>query len=104
MPLNISAPGILSAMKRLKISYKKTLNYPKACEKKEKPLCKRSQNIRSWGCRLDESGFSQSMPRTHGYAKIGERCFGTHDWGAKGLLFFSKPKSNASSVLRIIQH
>lgn len=24
------------------------------------------------------------MPRTHGYSKIGERCFGTHDWGAKG--------------------
>lgn len=24
------------------------------------------------------------MPRTHGYAKKGERCFGKHDWGAKG--------------------
>jgi len=24
------------------------------------------------------------MPRTHGYAKKGNRCFGTHDWGAKG--------------------
>lgn len=24
------------------------------------------------------------MPRTHGYSKIGERCFGTHDWGARG--------------------
>ena len=24
------------------------------------------------------------MPRTHGYAKKGRRCFGTHDWGAKG--------------------
>ena len=24
------------------------------------------------------------MPRTHGYSKIGERCFGIHDWGAKG--------------------
>jgi transposase len=24
------------------------------------------------------------MPRTHGYAPKGERCFGTHDWGAKG--------------------
>jgi transposase len=24
------------------------------------------------------------MPRTHGYAKKGCRCFGTHDWGAKG--------------------
>jgi len=24
------------------------------------------------------------MPRTHGYAPKGERCYGTHDWGAKG--------------------
>ena len=24
------------------------------------------------------------MPRTHGYSKIGQRCFGKHDWGAKG--------------------
>ena len=24
------------------------------------------------------------MPRTHGYAPIGKRCFGKHDWGAKG--------------------
>ena len=32
---------------------------------------------------IDESGFVHDMPRTHGDAKIGERCFGTHDWGAK---------------------
>lgn len=24
------------------------------------------------------------MPRTHGYAQRGKRCYGTHDWGAKG--------------------
>ena len=24
------------------------------------------------------------MPRTHGYAPIGQRCYGKHDWGAKG--------------------
>jgi transposase len=24
------------------------------------------------------------MPRTHGYALKGQRCFGVHDWGAKG--------------------
>ena len=33
---------------------------------------------------LDESGFAKDMPRTHGYSKRGERCFGTHDWHAKG--------------------
>ena len=24
------------------------------------------------------------MPRTHGYSKKGHRCYGPHDWGAKG--------------------
>lgn len=24
------------------------------------------------------------MPRTHGYSTQGKRCYGTHDWGAKG--------------------
>lgn len=24
------------------------------------------------------------MPRSHGYSLKGERCFGSHDWGAKG--------------------
>lgn len=24
------------------------------------------------------------MPRTHGYALKGQRCYGTHDWGARG--------------------
>ena len=24
------------------------------------------------------------MPRTHGYSKQGNRCYGIHDWGAKG--------------------
>jgi transposase len=35
-------------------------------------------------CYLDESGHALSMPRTHGYSHRGTRCFGTHDWGAKG--------------------
>ena len=26
------------------------------------------------------------MPRTHGYAKKGARCFGVHNWGAKGRM------------------
>ena len=24
------------------------------------------------------------MPRTHGYSNKGDRCYGIHDWGAKG--------------------
>ena len=26
------------------------------------------------------------MPRTHGCAPVGERCFGQHDWNAKGRI------------------
>ena len=33
---------------------------------------------------LDESGFAHDMPRTHGYALKGQRCYAKHDWGAKG--------------------
>lgn len=33
---------------------------------------------------IDESGFAHDMPRTHGYSLQGQRCYGTHDWGAKG--------------------
>lgn len=32
---------------------------------------------------IDESGFSEDMPRIFGYAPKGARCFGTHDWQAK---------------------
>jgi transposase len=33
---------------------------------------------------IDESGFAHDMPRTHGYAPKGQRCYGKHDWGARG--------------------
>ena len=33
---------------------------------------------------LDESGFAKDMPRTHGYCFRGMRCYGKHDWHAKG--------------------
>ena len=33
---------------------------------------------------IDESGFAVDMPRTHGYSGIGDRCYGTHNWNAKG--------------------
>jgi transposase len=35
---------------------------------------------------LDESGFAQDAPRTHGYAPAGQRCHGTHDWHAPGRI------------------
>ena len=33
---------------------------------------------------IDESGFAQDMPRTHGYSLRGERCYGSRDWHARG--------------------
>ena len=33
---------------------------------------------------IDESGFAHDMPRRYGYAPVGKRCFGKHDWHAKG--------------------
>ena len=33
---------------------------------------------------IDESGFANHMPRTHGYSKKGMRCYGVHDWHSKG--------------------
>jgi transposase len=33
---------------------------------------------------VDESGFAHDMPRLYGYSLKGKRCYGKHDWGAKG--------------------
>ncbi len=33
---------------------------------------------------IDESGFAYDMPRTHGYCAKGQRCYGMHNWHAKG--------------------
>ena len=35
---------------------------------------------------LDESGFVVDMPRCYGYSMRGDRCFGQHDWQAKGRI------------------
>ena len=35
---------------------------------------------------LDESGFAQDMPRTHGYAQRGKRCYDEHNWQCKGRI------------------
>ena len=32
---------------------------------------------------IDESGFALDMPRTHGYARVGDRCYGTHKWNLR---------------------
>lgn len=35
---------------------------------------------------LDESGFAQDSPRTHGYSQKGKRCYGEKDWHSRGRL------------------
>ena len=35
---------------------------------------------------IDESGFAHDTPRIYGYAPVGERCSGIHDWQAKGRI------------------
>ena len=35
---------------------------------------------------IDESGFAQDSPRTHGYAPQGSPCFGHHRWQIKGRI------------------
>ena len=33
---------------------------------------------------IDESGFASDMPRRYGYSKVGNRCYGAHNWNARG--------------------
>lgn len=66
---------------------KKSLKHPKACPEKRFSFCQTLQKYKEKKRPLifiDESGFASDMPRTHGYALKGRRCYGVHDWGAKG--------------------
>ena len=85
--LGVSRGGVYHALKRLGVTYKKTLKHPKACAEKRAIFCRQIEQCQASGkplVYLDESGFAHDMPRTHGYSFKGERCFGIHDWGAKG--------------------
>ncbi len=82
-----SRNGIQDAMKRLSVTYKKTLNHPKADPEKRFTFCQKIEELEKDGktiAYIDESGFAHDMPRTHGYSNKGQRCYGKHDWGAKG--------------------
>jgi transposase len=81
-----SQRGIGDALKRLNITGKKTFSHPEA-DDEARCLFKRKISV----CQLmkipliyiDESGFSEDMPRISGYAPEGGRCFGKHNWQAK---------------------
>jgi transposase len=66
---------------------KKTLKHPKADHERRLTFCQEIQKLKDEGktiVYIDESGFAHDMPRTHGYSDKGKRCYGVHDWGAKG--------------------
>ena len=76
-------------LQRLGISYKKTLQHPKANEQARSDFQNKIDAYKSEGrtiVYLDESGFARDGPRTHGYAYRGKRCYGVHDWHAKGRI------------------
>jgi hypothetical protein len=74
-------------LKGLAISRKKkTFSHPKADNDKRIAFSNRIKEYEKEGktiVYIDESGFSHDMPRSHGYAPCGQRCFGKRDWGAK---------------------
>lgn len=85
--LHVSKAAIWYALRRLNVTYKKSLQHPRADPEKRAAFCEKVKQYKEEGrplVSLDESGFAHDMPRTHGYAPQGSRCFGRHDWGAKG--------------------
>ena len=68
---------------------KKALEHPRADAEKRRVFQKKIEEHKKDGrpiVYIDESGFAHDMPRTHGYAVKGKRCFGTHDWQARGRI------------------
>jgi transposase len=68
-------------------NYKKTLRHPRADEGARHAFRARLEEYQKQGrgvVFIDESGFAHDMPRTHGYAATGARCYGTQDWHASG--------------------
>ena len=84
---NVSQNCICKGLKRLGVSYKKTLKHPKADARRRTIFQKKIKEYEEKGRSIvyvDESGFAHDMPRTYGYSAIGDLCYGTQDWNAKG--------------------
>ncbi|MGG2140045.1 transposase [Symbiopectobacterium sp. RP] len=83
----ITPKAIWQALKKLGLTYKKTLRHPKADESARQAFQQKIQQYEKEGkpiVFIDESGFPHDTPRTHGYSPKGQRCFGLKNWGAKG--------------------
>ncbi|MGG2141380.1 IS630 transposase-related protein [Symbiopectobacterium sp. RP] len=79
--------AIWQALKKLGLTYKKTLRHPKADESARQAFQQKIQQYEKEGkpiVFIDESGFPHDTPRTHGYSPKGQRCFGLKNGGAKG--------------------
>lgn len=77
--LDVNVRCVGYALKRLGVSYKKTLSHHRACAAKRRIFQEKINHYKDAGrpiIYIDESGFSQDMPRTHGYAEKGKRCYG----------------------------
>lgn len=85
----VTAAGIHLALKRLKLSRKKTLKHPSASKELRASFQHRIAQYEKEGrvvAYLDESGFAVDTPRTHGYSLRGTRCYGSCDWHAHGRI------------------
>lgn len=68
---------------------KKTLKHPKADLDKRAIFRSQVKYYKKEGRPIiysDESGFSVCSPRTHGYSKQGNRCYGYHIWHERGRI------------------
>ena len=66
---------------------KKTLQHPKTNQQARLNFQQKIKAYQQAGnpiVYLDESGFAQEMPRTHGYSKKATRCYRTQDYHAGG--------------------
>jgi transposase len=84
----VSPNGILYALRRLKISHKKTLFQPKADEDLRERFKVELFQYEMIDKRpivyLDESGFSVDAPLDFGYSEKGARCYASKDWHGRG--------------------
>ena len=82
---------------------KKTLVHTKANEEKRTMFKNRIAKYKEEGCfivYIDESGFAHDMPRTHGYSTVGDRCYATQDWNAKGCTNVISNLLSGDSLIR----
>ena len=84
----VSQAAVHFRLKRLGVTYKKTLEHLKADKEKRAMFLRKLEQYKKEKMPIayvDESGFAHSMPKTHGYSKMGKRCYGSCDWNASAL-------------------